>query len=217
MLFSRALDCLDTIPSDVPPVPWTLGGGTVLMLRYQHRLSKDIDVFLGDPQYLGFLTPRLNDTIAGWVSDWEEGPGWLKLAWPEGEVDFIASPPLTEDPAESWVLQGRPVAVETSGEIIAKKLYHRAASLQVRDVFDIAVVQSRSPNALWAARETWSERLPALRRRMQALRAQYPVQASALTLLPAGEPYRQTAWRIAHQFLVTVERTAQRQGTGPER
>ena len=28
---------------------WTLGGGTVLMLRYQHRRSKDIDIFVPDP------------------------------------------------------------------------------------------------------------------------------------------------------------------------
>ena len=37
---------------------WTFGGGTVLMLRYRHRLSKDIDIFVPDPQYLGFVSPR---------------------------------------------------------------------------------------------------------------------------------------------------------------
>lgn len=37
----------------------TFGGGTVLMLRYRHRLSKDIDIFVPDPQYLGFVSPRL--------------------------------------------------------------------------------------------------------------------------------------------------------------
>ena len=31
---------------------WTFGGGTVLMRRYQHRLSKDIDIFVPDPQAL---------------------------------------------------------------------------------------------------------------------------------------------------------------------
>ena len=31
---------------------WTFGGGTVLMRRYRHRLSKDIDIFLPDPRYL---------------------------------------------------------------------------------------------------------------------------------------------------------------------
>ncbi len=38
---------------------WTFGGGTVLMLRYRHRMSKDIDIFVPDPQYLGFVSPRL--------------------------------------------------------------------------------------------------------------------------------------------------------------
>ncbi len=38
---------------------WTFGGGTVLMLRYQHRRSKDIDIFVPDPQYLGYVSPRL--------------------------------------------------------------------------------------------------------------------------------------------------------------
>ena len=43
---------------------WTFGGGTVLMLRYEHRKSKDIDIFVPDPQYLGFATPRLSDVAA---------------------------------------------------------------------------------------------------------------------------------------------------------
>ena len=25
---------------------WTFGGGTVLMLRYRHRFSKDVDIFV---------------------------------------------------------------------------------------------------------------------------------------------------------------------------
>jgi hypothetical protein len=36
-----------------------LGGGTALMICAGHRLSKDIDAFIDDPQYLTFLSPRL--------------------------------------------------------------------------------------------------------------------------------------------------------------
>lgn len=50
--------------------------------------------------------------------------------------------------------------------MVAKKLHYREASLQVRDVFDLAVVQSHSPQALWDARDSWSVGLPAIRRRM---------------------------------------------------
>jgi hypothetical protein len=38
-----------------------LGGGTRLMLALQHRISHDVDLFIRDPQWLGYLTPRLND------------------------------------------------------------------------------------------------------------------------------------------------------------
>ena len=41
-----------------------IGGGTVLMFRFEHRLSKDIDFFTHDAQWLSLLTPRLNDTTA---------------------------------------------------------------------------------------------------------------------------------------------------------
>ena len=37
-------------------IVWALGGGTVLMLHYRHRTSRDVDVFLKDPQLLTYLT-----------------------------------------------------------------------------------------------------------------------------------------------------------------
>lgn len=65
-LFPRALALIDEISryGGIKDPFWTLGGGTVLMFRYHHRLSKDIDIFVPDPQYLGFVTPRLSDTAA---------------------------------------------------------------------------------------------------------------------------------------------------------
>lgn len=34
---------------------WTFGGGAVLMLHIDSRQSKDLDLFVPDPQYLGYL------------------------------------------------------------------------------------------------------------------------------------------------------------------
>jgi hypothetical protein len=45
----------------LPNNSWTFGGGTALMTILNHRLSKDIDIFLSDPQLLTLLSPRLND------------------------------------------------------------------------------------------------------------------------------------------------------------
>jgi len=50
---------------------WSFGGGTVLMRRHHHRFSKDIDIFSG-PQFLGYLTPRLNDKAESLTSDYIE-------------------------------------------------------------------------------------------------------------------------------------------------
>jgi hypothetical protein len=58
---------------------WTFGGGTVLMLRYHHRKSKDIDIFVPDPQYLGYVTPRLSDLAMEVASDYVEAAGYVKL------------------------------------------------------------------------------------------------------------------------------------------
>lgn len=105
---------------------WTLGGGTVLMFRHRHRLSKDIDIFVPNPQYLGFVTPRLSDVAANLTGDYSEDPSaWVKLQFEEGEVDFVAAPNLLDDAWEEWTIDGQRIRVETSAVIIAKKMFHR--------------------------------------------------------------------------------------------
>jgi Nucleotidyl transferase AbiEii toxin, Type IV TA system len=40
---------------------WTFGGGTAMMLQIHHRESRDVDIFLSDPQLLPFLDPQTHD------------------------------------------------------------------------------------------------------------------------------------------------------------
>ena len=128
---------------------WTLGGGTVLMFRYQHRLSKDIDIFVPDPQYLGFVTPRLSDVAASVSTDYvEDQSSYVKLIRPEGEIDFVASPNLTEVPFEIWNIGGQHIKVETAAEIVSKKLWHRGDRATARDLFDLSLVIEREPEEL---------------------------------------------------------------------
>lgn len=59
-LLMQAFSLIDAVAKDGVELPrWSLGGGTVLMFHYAHRLSKDIDIFVPDPQFLGFINPRL--------------------------------------------------------------------------------------------------------------------------------------------------------------
>lgn len=95
---------------------WTFGGGTVLMFRYDHRASKDIDIFVPDPQYLGYLTPRLNDTAAEMTADYvEDASSYVKLRFAEGEIDFVAAANLTQDAWEWWNIEGQAVAAWEPG------------------------------------------------------------------------------------------------------
>jgi hypothetical protein len=134
-LFQRALELIDSL-SDAGVVlqDWSFGGGTVLMRRFLHRVSKVIDIFVSDPQYLAYLTPRLNTKAETLTANYIEQAGFLKLYFPQGEIDFVASAPLTENPTVIETLFGREVRVETSTEIIAKKLWHRGEQFTARDI-----------------------------------------------------------------------------------
>lgn len=68
-----------------------LGGGTALMICAGHRLSKDIDAFIDDPQYLTFLSPRLAGEAIWACNAYQESANHLRLVYPEGEIDFIVA------------------------------------------------------------------------------------------------------------------------------
>lgn len=124
------------------------------MLRYQHRLSKDIDIFVPDPQYLGFVTPRLSDVAADISSQYvEDQNSYVKLIRPEGEIDFVASPNLTKPGFEMWNIFGDTIRVETAVEIVAKKLWHRGDRAAARDLFDLSLVIEREPQELQVAKQ----------------------------------------------------------------
>jgi predicted nucleotidyltransferase component of viral defense system len=148
-LFQRALVLIDSVAkSGATLSDWSFGGATVLMRRYRHRFSKDVDIFVPDPQYLGYLSPRLNDTAEALTGDYLEQANSLKLRFPEGEIDFIASAPLTQHPDVRELMFGREIRVETSTEIVAKKLWHRGERFAARDIFDLALVAERESDAL---------------------------------------------------------------------
>lgn len=155
-LLPKALTLVDEIAKHGRADPFfTFGGGTVLMLRHNHRLSKDIDLFVPDAQSLGYVNPRLSavaEEMCG--SDYRESSEFIKIQLPEGEIDFVASPNLLPDHQafETWELLGRRINVETSAEIVAKKIYHRGDQGTARDLFDLAMVIEREPEALLNAR-----------------------------------------------------------------
>ena len=132
---------------------WTLGGGTAMMLRIDHRESHDVDIFLADPQLLPFLDPEKHDfqfeiQPDGYVGD---GARSLKIAFSGiGEIDFIVAGAMTSSPTIQTDVDGELVLLETLPEIITKKVYYRGASIMPRDIFDIAAAGEEYADSLVA-------------------------------------------------------------------
>ena len=120
-LFPRALRLMTHLESQTSHPIWSFGGGTVLMLRLGHRLSKDIDLFVPDPQYLGYVNPRLSDVAEEVSTDYEESAEFLKFFLSDGEIDIVVGTSLTVQPFEVAQYAGRDIRFETNAEIIAKK------------------------------------------------------------------------------------------------
>ena len=163
----RIIDSLEA--SGYGKLDYRLGGGTVLMFRFDHRISKDIDIFTHDAQALSFLSPRLNATAEREAAEYQEEANLLKLVLPAGDIDFIvAAPVIPEARPVMTMVAGRMVALEATSEILAKKLAYRADSFKVRDVFDMASAlvldQSSAMAALAATRRTRPALLAALQR-----------------------------------------------------
>jgi hypothetical protein len=147
-LFESALTLTDHLATVIDNPMWTFGGGTVLMLRLNHRYSRDIDLFVPDPQYLGHVTPRLSDPAENLTTDYVEAAEYVKLLLPTGEIDIVVGAPLTEQPWEVVQHKGRRILVETNAEIIAKKMYHRGNQAKARDLFDLCAVADLDPASI---------------------------------------------------------------------
>lgn len=159
------LDQLDRAGNGRPDL--TLGGGTVLMFRFRHRLSKDVGFFIHDVQWLSFLTPRLNDYVAAMVSDYSEQANFVKLVLPHGDLDFIAATQVTGiAPSEFLDFGNSRFALESTAEILAKKLQYRAAFFKRRDVFDLAAAIRLDPDSARAAVRATVPQGPVLMRRL---------------------------------------------------
>lgn len=123
----------------IPKDAWSIGGGTVLAKFYNHRLSKDIDVFITDAQYLSELSPRLNSAVEG-ARDYLEMTNFISLSFQEGKVDFITSGQLTEFTPKIDKFMNKMVPLDDPVEIVAKKIFYRSEKLLPRDIFDLAIV-----------------------------------------------------------------------------
>lgn len=171
-LLKQAYQLLDEIAANgIVLPPWSLGGGTVLMFHYLHRRSKDIDIFVPDPQFLGFVNPRLGGPAEAVTMDYQDGAEYIKLFLPQGEIDFVAATALTANPVEEYEVLGRTILLETPLEIVAKKIWHRGKQATPRDLLDLALVIEHHPDGITQYRHIFTKHLATFISQCEARRA----------------------------------------------
>lgn len=200
-LFTQAMGLIDDLSNRTGKDPfWTFGGGTVLMLRYQHRQSKDIDIFFPDPQSLAYLNPRNGGLAESLTTDYTDSADHLKLYLPQGEIDFVASPNLTNPGFDVASIDGRSVRIETATEIIAKKMWHRGNEAKARDLFDLCVVIDQARDELSTAREFLVKNRTSFLKQLKVRREILTVQFNEIDALDYHRSFDECAM-IANEYL----------------
>lgn len=148
------------------------------------------------------LTPPTCGTArTGNCTDWDKTAHYLKLRYPEGEIDFIVSGALTNvDAVEKEIdltsirTDWKPtIAVEPPAEIALKKMYHRATMLKSRDIFDITVIKKIDGDSLTANLSAVATKKDDLLRRVNSIRVDYlRADLAELDIQPGWEQEQET-------------------------
>lgn len=131
--------------------PIQIGGGSMLLRRYGHRKSRDIDLFVTDVKLVRWCSPTANEAALDLFADYSEEANAVKLITGMQEIDIIAAAPIvSQDTVDQAVIEGRNVLIERPREIVAKKIVYRGRTFLVRDMFDMACVATAEPEEIAA-------------------------------------------------------------------
>jgi hypothetical protein len=178
------------------------------MLQINHRESHDVDLFLNDPQFLGFLDPEKRDfnfeiQPAAHIGD---GISFLKFSFQDiGEIDFIVSQSKTAEPTLQREIEGEQVLLETVAEIITKKIVHRGSSIRPRDIFDIAAASEQYCDVIIAALGSYRDEVARTLETLDRLNPEFIDRAiSQLAIREGFADVAKTAIERTRQILTAV-------------
>ncbi len=146
-LFDIALEILE----DYGITAWSLGGGTALsMLYYRHRLSYDIDIFIGSFGEIQHILDHQEEIAGNLGIDRKailSSPNGVTFVLDDEahglKLDFVYSPALTSKPfVQRDVFDHTDITVQTPLEIVAKKLKFREKAT-IRDFVDYAIAEEK--------------------------------------------------------------------------
>lgn len=121
------------------------GGGTALAIyHFQHRKSFDIDLFVTDPQILGYLSPKhwLEDSHLFNTAKYIDLANHIRLLTKENiKIDILVSQDFISHAIidDSKVFFSENIYVESLEDILAKKIVYRKDQNKSRDIIDLGV------------------------------------------------------------------------------
>ena len=127
---------------------YKLGGGTILAARWKHRRSNDIDVLFHPDTKTSHFEAELGKALeaAGGVPlGWGE---WSRIEFGGNHLDLLKGEPTPAVGHKPASIDGSPVTVLTTVQILNGKLGYRALDPPTRDVYDIAVCGIEDPESL---------------------------------------------------------------------
>ncbi len=143
-----------------------LGGGTALAARWDHRHTTDLDYFIEPKPYAQLYAnatqfARDLERATG-VRDLSVGPGATRIVLADGgELSIDTIPGFTGNPRSNDTVRGTAVGIESSAEILARKIGGRILGNNIfvpRDLYDIAVSTHYDPDAFATARSCFTDR-----------------------------------------------------------
>jgi hypothetical protein len=154
---------------------------------------------------LAYVSPRVNDG-AGDSQDYMEQESFTRLYFPEGEIAFIASPPVTPLKPAFTKIGGTYANVEDPVEIVAKKIFYRADSFKPRDIFDLAIVYDRRQDDVLKIAPVLAPKLEALSNRINLLESsgQFEAQIQEVEILDGGRKVRGHELDICRKCLAEI-------------
>ncbi|MDE2764073.1 MAG: nucleotidyl transferase AbiEii/AbiGii toxin family protein [Gemmatimonadota bacterium] len=201
------------------------GGGTALAARWGHRHSVDVDFFVEEEPYRHFHRATGGRFLLDmWTSHPMTRANIDRIATEitfhgrDGHVSIACARGLYgADPRSSDTPRGTAVPLETTAEILTKKLLYRMAQEQTiisQDLYDLAFAQRRDPAAL---RTTLDAANPEQLRRILVAFDDHTASGHPLTPLidPSDPQLERDAPAIIHRL---IERESLiRPDPGPER
>ena len=128
----------------------SLGGGSVLNARWDHRLSRDLDVHLQltTTKDRRAVLDRAADACGGYRI---EHPQFRRIEFErnkENHVDVSFDAPTPRGGETTAIVDGEPTSVLSTAQIMSGKLWGRGMHGPARDLVDIAACGKADPEAL---------------------------------------------------------------------